>query len=358
MSASQETTEPGTTEQGTTEPGTTGLETFVAGLPKCELHLHLEGTLEPELAFALAARNGIALPQATPEERRASYVFDSLTSFLVSYYDSMRVLVTEQDFHDLATAYLTKAASQQVRYAEVFFDPQAHTSRGVPFETVVTGLRRAVLDARAELGIHAELILCFLRDHSAESAMATLEASLPFRDSIIGVGLDSDERDNPPEKFAAVFARAREAGYRLTMHCDVDQVGSIDNIRTALHEIGVDRVDHGTNVVEDPVLVEELRTRGIGLTTCPVSNGYVVAGMKAAEISGLLRDGVKVTVNSDDPAYMGGDYVAENLLALAAEAQLTREELVLLQRNAFEIAWLADDERAALLAELDAHAAG
>lgn len=329
---------------------------FVAGLPKCELHLHVEGTLEPEMTFALAARNGIVLPQATPEERRASYVFDSLTSFLVSYYDSMRVLITEQDFHDLAAAYLARAAAQNVRHAEIFFDPQAHTSRGVPFATVVTGLRRAVVAARTELGIHAELILCFLRDHSTASAMETLEASLPFRDSIIGVGLDSDERDNPPEKFVAVFARARAEGYRLTMHCDVDQVGSIDNIRTALHDIGVDRLDHGTNVVEDPELVAELRTRGIGLTCCPVSNGYVVDGMKAAEISGLLRGGVKVTVSSDDPAYMGGDYVSENLLALAAGAELSRAELVLLQRNAFEIAWLDDDARAVLLDELAAYA--
>lgn len=329
---------------------------FVAKMPKCELHLHVEGTLEPEMTFALAARNGIALPQATPEERRASCSFDSLTSFLVSYYDSMRVLVTEQDFHDMAAAYLAKAAAQNVRYAEIFFDPQAHTSRGVSFSTVVTGLRRAVVAARSELGIHAELILCFLRDHSAESAMETLEASLPFRNSIIGVGLDSDERDNPPEKFAAVFARARAEGYRLTMHCDVDQVGSIDNIRTALHDIGVDRLDHGTNVVEDPALVGELRSRGIGLTCCPVSNGYVADGMKAVEISGLLRDGVKVTVSSDDPAYMGGDYVSENLLALADEASLSRAELVLLQRNAFEIAWLEEAERAELLAELAAHA--
>lgn len=330
------------------------LEAFVAGLPKCELHLHIEGTLEPELKFALAERNGIPLEHATVEEVRASYAFDSLTTFLVGYYDSMRVLLTAEDFHDLAMAYLIRAARQNVRYVEMFFDPQAHTSRGVAFDTIITGLRRAIVAARRDLGVHAELILCFLRDHTAEFAMATLVQALPYRDWILGVGLDSDERGHPPEKFATVFARARAEGFWLTMHCDVDQPGSIDNIRTVLDTIGVDRIDHGTNIVEDPALVERVRAAGVGLTCCPVSNVWVTQDMKSAEIAALLRAGVWVCVNSDDPAYFGA-YISENLVALAEKAQLTTDELAQLSRNAFEVAWLPAGTRERHLAEIDAY---
>jgi len=239
---------------------------YIAGLPKCELHLHLEGTLEPDLKLTLAKRNGIPLAETTVEEVQATYDFDSLASFLAVYYPSMQVLVTAEDFRDLAYAYLRKASSQGVRHVEMFFDPQAHTGRGVPFATVIGGYRQAIIAARAEFGISAELIMCFLRDQSADFAMATLMESLPYKDWIVGVGLDSDERDNPPSKFADVFARARREGYQLTMHCDIDQVGSIENIRQALEDIGVDRIDHGTNVVESPPLVAQLKRRGIGLT--------------------------------------------------------------------------------------------
>ncbi|WP_218013621.1 adenosine deaminase [Georgenia sp. 311] len=336
---------------------TPDLRDFIAGLPKAELHLHIEGTLEPELKFTLAQRNGIELEHATAEEVRASYDFDSLSSFLTVYYDSMRVLVTADDFYDLATAYLTKAASQNVRYAEIFFDPQAHTSRGVPFPTIVGGLRRAVLDARRDLGIHAELIMCFLRDFSAEHAMSTLMESLPYRDWILGVGLDSDERGNPPAKFAAVFARARQEGYLLTMHCDIDQEGTHEHIRQVIEDIRVDRIDHGSNAFEVPDLVAAIKERDLGLTCCPISNGWVVDGVKETEIVGLLEQGVKVTLNSDDPAYFGG-YVAENYERLAEVAGLGREQLVQLARNSFEIAWLSGRERERYLAELDAYAAG
>ncbi len=331
------------------------LDEYIAGMPKCELHLHLEGTLEPDLKLKLAQRNGIALDQTTVEEVQASYDFDSLASFLAVYYPAMRVLVTAEDFKDLAFAYLKKASSQGVRHVEMFFDPQAHTSRGVPFSTVISGYRQGILAARAEFGISAELIMCFLRDMSAEYAMATLMESLPHKDWIIGVGLDSDERDNPPSKFAEVFARARQEGYQLTMHCDIDQVGSVEHIRQALEDIGVDRIDHGTNVVESPPLVQQLKTRGIGLTCCPMSNSFVTSDMKAKEILSLLHDGVRVTVNSDDPAYFGG-YVGENFAALAAEARLTAADVTRLARNAFEIAWLPERARAAFLAELDAYA--
>lgn len=326
---------------------------FVSGLPKCELHLHLEGTLEPELKLALATRNGVDIGQSTVEEIRDSYRFNDLASFLAVYYPAMNVLVTEQDFYDLAHAYFVRAAEDGVRRVEAFFDPQAHTSRGVPIAAVINGYHRAAVDA-AGLGIDAELILCFLRDLSAESAAETLAAALPYKDKFIGVGLDSDERDNPPSKFADVFATARAEGLRLTMHCDIDQVGSIDNIRQVLEDIGVDRIDHGTNIVENPALVDLVLERGLGLTCCPVSNGFVTNDMKATEMVDLLRRGVRVTVNSDDPAYFGA-YIAGNYLALAQAANLTRQDLATIARNSFSASWATDEQKADYLAAVDAY---
>lgn len=329
---------------------------FIVGLPKAELHLHLEGTLEPELKLELARRNGVDIGQTAIEEVRATYDFHDLTSFLAVYYPAMQVLVTEQDFHDLAMAYLRRAAADGIVHAEMFFDPQAHTDRGVAFSTVIDGLWSAVQEAPS-LGVDASLIMCFLRDLSAESAMETLEASLPYRDRIVGVGLDSDERDNPPEKFSEVFSRAREAGYRLTMHCDIDQADSIGHIGTVLHRIGVERIDHGTNIVEDPALVAEARERGIGFTCCPLSNSFVTETMKGREIVDLLRDGVKVSLASDDPAYFGG-YLVDNVVALAEGMDLTREDVVRLARNSLEISWLDADRRAQYLDRLDRYVAG
>ena len=328
---------------------------FIAGLPKCELHLHIEGTLEPELKFELARRNGVDLAYETVDDMRAAYAFDDLPSFLACYYEGMSVLREEPDFHDLAMAYLRRAAAQNVRYAEIFFDPQAHTSRGVPFGVVISGLRRALADAQAESGLRAQLIMCFLRDLPAEDAMATLLESLAYRDRIVGVGLDSDELGNPPEKFAAVFARARQEGYRLTMHCDVDQQDSTEHIRQCLELIGVDRIDHGVNAMEDPTLVAAIKERGLGLTVCPISNRYVTGSMQAGAIRRMLDEGMRVTINSDDPAYFPG-YVQENLVAIAEALDLTREELRQLQRNAFEISWLPREARDTYLAELDAYA--
>lgn len=316
----------------------TELDEFITRLPKCELHVHIEGTLEPELKFALAARNGMTLPESSVEEMRAGYRFDSLSSFLTTYYDGMRVLRTEPDFYDLAWAYFEKAAAQRVRHAEIFFDPQAHTSRGVSFDVVVRGLRRAALDAERRLGVSSALIMCFLRDFQAEYAMATLLESLPYQQWIIGVGLDSDEHGNPPRKFAEVFARARQEGYLLTMHCDVDQQGSVENIGQCLRDIEVNRIDHGTNVLESPELVAELVRRGIGLTCCPISNTWVTGDSKAGLIKELMDRGVSVTINSDDPAYFGG-YVEENLVLVAREAGLSRADLATLQRNAIDISW-------------------
>jgi len=332
------------------------LASFIEGLPKAELHLHIEGTLEPELKFALAERNGLELPYASVEEARAAYDFNDLTSFLVGYYEGMSVLLTEADFFDLAMAYFRKARSQNVVYAEIFFDPQGHTSRGVAFDTIIDGFQRARREAEASLGIRSELIMCFLRDMSAASALETLEQSLPHKDGIIGVGLDSDERGNPPTKFKEVFARARDEGYRLTMHCDVDQENSVDHIWQCLNEIGVERIDHGVNALEDDALIEEIKSRGLGLTVCPISNGYVTDGLKSDEVKRMLDRGVRVTINSDDPAYFLA-YVNENLVALQEAANLTRDEMVQLAKNGFMISWLPDDEKARYLNAVDAYAA-
>src|SRR6266540_820011 len=246
------------------------LSSFIEGMPKAELHLHLEGTLEPELKFELAARNGLDLSRGSVEEMRAAYDFHDLPSFLDVYYEGMSVLVTEHDFYDLAMAYCRKAHSQNVVYAEVFFDPQAHTSRGIALETVIGGFRRAQQDAESSLGLRTQFIMCFLRDMTADSANETLEQSLPYRNWIIGVGLDSDEKGNPPIKFAEVFERARGYGFKLTMHCDVNQENTLVHIHQVLHTIGVDRIDHGVNSLEDLDLCATIRDRGLGLTVCPV----------------------------------------------------------------------------------------
>ncbi|MBF6465592.1 adenosine deaminase [Nocardia beijingensis] len=332
------------------------LAAFVRGLPKAELHLHLEGTLEPELKFRLARRNGIELAEKSVDEVQQTYRFHDLTSFLQVYYPAMRVLQRPEDFHDLAYDYLRRAHGEGVRHVELFFDPQAHTGRGVPFTTVISGYRSAIARARRELGISAELILCFLRDHSAEYAMATLLEALPYKSWILGVGLDSDERGNPPSKFAAVFERARAEGFLLTMHCDIDQPDSVEHIRQALEDIAVDRLDHGTNIVADDRLVELAKSKGIALTCCPVSNSFVTAEMKSAEIVGLLDRGLTVTVNSDDPAYFGA-YVADNYLALAEQAGLGVDRLAELARNSFRASWLTPARQDAFLREVDDYVA-
>jgi adenine deaminase len=332
----------------------TDLAAFIEEMPKAELHLHLEGTLEPELKFELAARNGVSLPYSSAAQMRSGYAFRDLTSFLTAYYEGMSVLRSEQDFYDLAMAYFGTAAAQHVVYAEVFFDPQAHTSRGIAFETVIGGLHRARLDAQAEFGLRVQLIMCFLRDMPGPSAMATLEQSLPHRDKIIGVGLDSDERDNPPVKFTSVFERARAEGYRLTMHCDVDQADSVGHIWQCLDDIGVERIDHGVNCLEDDALVARLGRDGIGLTVCPVSNRWVTDGLKAVELKTMLDRSLRATVNSDDPAYFGA-YVNQNLAAAQEAVGLTVAELAQLARNSFEIAWISPADRDHYLADLDAY---
>jgi adenine deaminase len=329
---------------------------FIAGLPKAELHVHLEGTLEPELKFELAARNRLDLPYRSVEEMRAAYAFDDLPSFLAARYEGDSVLLTEKDFYDLAMAYFRKAHSQNVVYAEVFFDPQAHTRRGVELATVVEGLRRAQQDAEASLDLRSQLIMCFLRDLSAESAMETLEQSVRYKDWIVGVGLDSDEKGNPPVKFKDVFARARREGYRLTMHCDVDQENAVGHIWQCLEEIDVERIDHGVNALEDAALIREINRRGLGLTVCPISNRYVTDGLKAGEIKAMLHQGVRATINSDDPAYFSG-YMNENFGAVQEAANMSYREVVQLARNAFTVSWLAREDRERYLDALGTYAA-
>lgn len=332
------------------------LTDFIAGMPKCELHLHLEGTLEPEMKFALAKRNGIALPYNDAAAMRAAYDFHDLPSFLKIYYEGMGVLVHEPDFYDLTFAYLAKAHAQNVRYAEMFFDPQPHTGRGVAFDVVIRGIRRAQMDAERIFGIKSQLIMCFLRDWSAEFAMTTLVQALPYRDWIVGVGLDSDEKNNPPIKFKAVFERARAEGFLLTMHCDVDQHNTTEHIRQVIEDIGVNRIDHGVNVLDSQKLTDEVAKRQLALTICPVSNAFVTNGSKAKEIKRMLDLGIRATVHSDDPAYFGG-YIAENFACVHKEADLGKSELVQLSRNAFESTWLPRPLKDRYLAELEAYAA-
>ncbi len=327
---------------------------FIDTLPKAELHVHLEGTLEPDLSFALAQKNGVTLPYDSPEALLAAYDFHDLPSFLAIYYKAMEVLRDESDFYELTWRYLKKARGQNVVYAEMFFDPQAHTSRGIAFDTVIRGIRRAQEQAATQLGIETQLILCFLRDLPAESAMHTLLEALPYKHWLVGVGLDSDEKNNPPLKFAAVFARARREGLKLTMHCDVNQQNTLVHIGQVLHDIGVDRIDHGINALEDPGLCATIRERGLGLTVCPVSNRFCVQDLTATHLRRMLELGMRATVNSDDPAYFRA-YMNENLNALHDEAGMTRDEIVTLVRNAFMVAWLDDARRQEYLGRLQRH---
>ena len=324
---------------------------FTRNLPKAELRVHIEGTLEPELKLKLAQRNHVDIGQTTVEDVRKTYHYDDLASFLAVYYPAMNVLQHEQDFYDLAMAYLHRAAKNNVRHVEIFFDPQAHTSRGIKFSTVINGLYKATVDARA-LNVDARLIMCFLRDFSRDSARETLEEALPYKDKFIGVGLDSDEHNNPPMKFFNQFAKASAEGLHLTAHADVDQKDSIEHIRQLLEVIGVERVDHGTNIVEDPDLVEFAAKNNIGFTSCPLSNTFCGPDMKGKEVLELLSKGVKVSIHSDDPAYFGG-YIGDNYYAVADRYNLTKDQVVTLARNSFEASWISPEQKALYLKELD-----
>lgn len=331
------------------------MEDFITGLPKCELHVHVEGTLEAEMAAAVARRHGL---EGADGLAARPPTFDGLSDFLADYYAAMRGLQDESDFYDLASAYLETAHRQGVVYAEIFFDPQAHTARGVPFDAVVSGIHRAQHDARRRGGPETELIMCMLRDESVESAEETLEASLPYRAQgwILGVGLDSDERGNPPTKFAKVFERARQEGYRITMHCDPRQDRSVENLWECLEVVDVERIDHGLECLADDALTAEIARRRLGLTACPLSNLALYGTLMAAEIVELMDRGVLVTINSDDPAYFGG-YVADNYAAVQDDAHLSRAQMAVLARHGFEASWLAPGRKTAFLRLVDDYCA-
>ena len=322
-------------------------------MPKAELHIHIEGSLEPELIFALAQRNGVSLPYANVEALRSAYAFTNLQSFLDIYYAGASVLLTEQDFYDMARAYFVKAAEDHVLHAELFFDPQTHTARGVAMETVVKGLHRACVDAKAELGVSGLLIMCFLRHLSEEDAFATLEQALPFSDHIVGIGLDSGEVGNPPEKFARVFARCRQLGFRLVAHAGEE--GPPAYVWTALDLLKVERIDHGVQSTHDAALMQRLAQDRIALTVCPLSNLKlcVFPDLASHTLGQLLSAGIAATVNSDDPAYFGG-YMNDNFLQTFAATGMTAQHAYQLARNSFEASFLDESAKRRHIDKLNA----
>ena len=338
----------------TPQPAPPALRALLRRMPKAELHLHIEGSLEPELIFALAARNRVGLPYPSVQALRAAYAFTDLQSFLDLYYAGASVLLTEQDFFDMAWAYFERAAADNVVHAEIFFDPQTHTDRGVPMASVIVGLAHACRRAHAEFGISASLILCLLRHLSEDAAFATLEQALPFRHHFIGVGLDSSERGHPPEKFARVFARARELGLHVVAHAGEE--GPAAYIETALDVLKVERIDHGVRCTESPALVQRLARDRVPLTVCPLSNVKlrVFPDLAAHNLPALLDAGLCVTINSDDPAYFGG-YVVQNYLALfETHPQLGVAQARQLALNSFEASFVPEAQKARWRRELDA----
>ena len=329
---------------------------FIAGLPKAELHLHIEGSLEPELMFELAQRNGVVIPFASVDEVRAAYAFANLQDFLDIYYQGMGVLHTEQDFHDLTAAYLARAHADHVRHVEIFFDPQGHTARGIAFATVLNGITRALDEAETRHGITSKLIMCFLRHLSEADAEATLDEALPYLDRIDGVGLDSSEVGHPPSKFQRVFARARTLGLKIVAHAGEE--GPPAYVHEALDLLKVDRIDHGNRSLEDPALTRRLAAEGICLTVCPLSNLKlcVVDDLAAHPLRVMLGAGLVATVNSDDPSYFGG-YVNANYQAVADALDLSRAELITLARNSFTGSFLDDEAKARHLAAITAYCA-
>jgi adenosine deaminase len=328
------------------------MDKFIEGLPKVELHLHIEGSLEPGLMFSLAQRNSIKIPFKSVEEVKQAYNFSNLQDFLDIYYQGMNVLQTEQDFYDLTMAYLKKVAAQNVMHTEMFFDPQGHTERGVKFETVVNGITRALADGEKNLGVSSKLIMCFLRHLSEESALKTLDEARPFKDKIFGVGLDSSEKGHPPSKFERVFAKAHSEGYKVVAHAGEE--GPPEYVWEALDKINVHRVDHGNRSLEDDKLVERLVKDGMALTVCPLSNLKlcVVKDIKKHPLKKMIDLGLKVTINSDDPSYFGG-YMNENFKAVTDALGLTKQELADITRNSIEASFLERAKKDALLKRLD-----
>lgn len=329
------------------------MQAFIENMPKAELHLHIEGTFEPELMFEIARRNNIELPYADVEALRKAYDFSQLQDFLDIYYQGMNVLQKEQDYYDLTWAYLKRIHAQNVIHTEIFFDPQGHTSRGVAFETALNGIYRALEAGQKELGISFGLIMCFLRHLDADDAMATLEQALQHKDKIIGVGLDSSELGHPPEKFTEVFEKAKAEGFKIVAHAGEE--GPPEYVYQALDLLKVDRIDHGNRALEDKALTKRIAEEGIALTVCPLSNLKlcVVDDLKNHPMREMLQAGLKATMNSDDPAYFGG-YMNENYSQLAEALNLTQEEIVTLSRNGFEAAFVSNERKGVMLKHLDA----
>lgn len=334
----------------------TELRNFITGLPKAELHMHIEGSLEPEMLFEMANRNGIRLPWPSVENLKAAYNFSNLQSFLDLYYAGADALITEQDFYDMTLAYMQKAHADGVVHAEIMFDPQTHTARGVPIETVFAGIARALRQMRDTHGLSSYLIMCFLRHLSEEDAFETLEAALPLREQYqdlwLAIGLDSAEKNNPPEKFARVFKRCKDLGFRLVAHAGEE--GPADYVRDALDILQVDRIDHGVRAEEDPQLMRRLIQEQTPLTVCPLSNLRlkVVESLDDHNLGRMLKQGVKVTVNSDDPSYFGG-YVVDNYMASTRAHGFTKTDLVKLARNSIEASFLPDADKQKHLKKLD-----
>ena len=327
------------------------LKRYIELIPKAELHVHIEGTFEPELIFEIAQRNNVPLKYNSVDDLRKAYSFNNLQEFLDIYYEAAKVLLHEQDFYDLTMAYLQKAHADNVVYTEIFFDPQTHTERGVSFETVINGITRAMTDAKAQLGISSKLIMCFLRHLSEQSAMETLVEALPHNDKIIAIGLDSSEKGNPPGKFFNVFNRVREEGFFVV--CHAGEEGPAEYVWEAIDLLEAERIDHGVASIHDEVLMEELRNREIPLTVCPLSNLKlkVVNDLKQVPVKTFLEKGILVTLNSDDPSYFGG-YVNDNYLQTAEALNLSRNDIYTLAKNSFLASFITENERDFFLEKL------
>ncbi|MEQ8933168.1 MAG: adenosine deaminase [Silicimonas sp.] len=331
----------------------TEIKKFIADLPKAELHVHLEGSLEAEMRFKLARRNGVDLGFETIEDLKASYIFNDLPSFLQVFYEGARVLLTEEDFSDLCYAYLERVSGQNVLYSEMFFDPQQHTDRGVPFDTVINGLTHGRMKAEQDFGIKSALIMCFVRERSAESAMQTLDWAIPHKEKIIGIGLDSDENNNPPKKFAEIFAKGRAEGFRLTMHCDLDIPGTHEHIRQVIQDIGVDRIDHGANILDAPELIRQAKDKGLHFTVCPFANDMIRGKHDQDVIPRMLDHGLEFSLNSDDPAFFGYEYMNGSFEIAHEEAGLTKQQMIDVSRHTFEAAWISGELRKEFMKKLD-----
>lgn len=330
------------------------MEEFIRGLPKAELHLHIEGTFEPKLMFDIAKRNHISIPFSSVEEIEAAYEFDCLQDFLDIYYQGAQVLIREQDFYDLTYSYLKKCAEQNVRHTEIMFDPQTHTERGIAFETVISGIHKACRDAEKDLGISSLLIMSYLRHLSEEAAFATLKESIPFKEHITAIGLDSSEKGNPPSKFKKVFEASVGEGYIALAHAGEE--GNADYVWEAIDILNIKRIDHGNNALQDPELVAEIINRDMALTVCPLSNKalQVVPDLKEHPLKRMMELGLKVTVNSDDPAYFGGQ-VNQNYTEIRKALNLSKKDIYELAKNSFTYSLLNENKKKVYLDELEAY---